>query len=316
MSEHPSPEDVHQAERILRETVGDRVRTDFALAPLTTLRIGGPADLYLEPQSEQDLHAVARAVAETGIGVTTLGKGSNLLVGDGGIRGIVLRLGKGFRWAARDGERLTAGAAMPLPALAGIAMTHSLSGLEFGVAIPATLGGAIMMNAGAHGHEMQEVLERVDVFDLSARVLRGIDARSAGFSYRSSMLPKDSVVVAAVSALTPGDPTQIRAAMDQAREWRRQTQPLAEPNCGSVFRNPPGDHAARLVEAAGAKGLRVGGAQVSPKHANFIVATPGTRARDVLDLIRNVQELVAAHDDVQLETEVHLVGDLDPTDDA
>lgn len=311
MSATFSAEALARATEILRQAVGERVRAGFVLAPLTTLRIGGPADLFLEPQSEEDLQAVGRAVAETGIAVTTLGKGSNLLIGDGGIRGVVLRLGKGFRWAARDGARLTAGAAMPLPALAGVALSHSLTGLEFGVAIPATVGGAVTMNAGAHGHEMREVVERVDIFDLAGGTVLGIDGEDAGFAYRRSALPAGSVVVAAVSSLLAGDPGAIRAAMDEARDWRRKTQPLAEPNCGSVFRNPPGDQAARLVEAAGAKGLRVGGAQVSPKHANFIVAGPRTRASDVMELIRKVQEDVAAHDGVQLETELHVVGDLD-----
>ncbi|MEX0754024.1 MAG: UDP-N-acetylmuramate dehydrogenase [Actinomycetota bacterium] len=303
---------VERAAEILRASVGDRLRPGFVLAPLTTLRIGGPADLFLEPQSEEDLRTVARAHRETALPVTTIGKGSNVLIGDGGIRGIVLRLGKGFRFAARDGNRLTGGGSMPLPALAGVALSHALAGLEFGVAIPATLGGAVRMNAGAHGHEMQEVIERIDVFDLEASTVVPVPAAEAGFAYRTAELPASGVIVGAVARLGSGDPTQIRAHMDEARDWRRRTQPLAEPNCGSVFKNPPGDHAARLVEEAGGKGVKVGGASVSRKHANFIVAEPGTRARDVLELIRSIQDLVAAHSGVTLETEVHRVGDLDP----
>ena len=315
MSEVSPHEAVVRAEEILRDRVGDRLRAAFALAPLTSLRIGGPADLFLEPQSEADLAAVARARAETGVPVTTLGKGSNILVGDGGVRGIVLRLGTGFRFAARDGSRLTAGGAMPLPALAGVARSHRLSGLEFGVAIPATVGGAVKMNAGAHGHEIRDVLERIDLYDLGSASAGSISVEDAGFAYRRSGLPPDAVVVGAVVGLEPGAEEDIRARMDAARERRRRTQPLAEPNCGSVFKNPPGDHAARLVEAAGGKGMRVGGASVSTKHANFIVAAPGTRASDVLGLIRTVIDLVEEHSGVSLEPEVHLVGDLDPTSD-
>lgn len=302
---------IRRAESILRAACGDRVRTRFRLAPLTSFRIGGPAALYLEPQSDADLVAAGEAVRETGIPFVVLGKGSNVLVADAGFDGLVLRLGRGYRWAAREGDRLTAGGAMPLPALAGVALSHSLAGLEFGVAIPATLGGSVRMNAGAHGHELAEVLETVEVFELLAGAARRIAARDAGFSYRRSELPADAVVVGSTVALAPGERSEIRALMDEAREWRRRTQPLAEPNCGSVFKNPPGGHAARLIEEAGGKALAVGGASVSAKHANFIVASEGASAADVLELIRSVQGLVEASSGIRLEPEVHLVGDLD-----
>ncbi len=304
--------DLGRAESILRAACGDRVRTRFALAPLTTFRIGGPAALYLEPESEADLVAAGHAVRESEVAVLVLGKGSNVLVADRGFEGLVLRLGKGFRWVARDADRLTAGGAMPLPALAGVALSHSLAGLEFGVAIPASLGGAVRMNAGAHGGELSDVLVAADLFDLRAGRTRRLEAEALGLAYRRSSLPAESVVIAATARLATGDRAAIRERMDRAREWRRRTQPLAEPNCGSVFKNPTGEHAARLVEAAGAKSLRVGGAAVSDKHANFIVASPGTRAGDVLELIRSVQELVRARTGIRLETEVHVVGDLDP----
>jgi UDP-N-acetylmuramate dehydrogenase len=302
---------VSAAESILRAASGDRLRTAFRMAPLTTFRIGGPAAIFLEPESEGDLVAVGEAVRQTGIPVVVIGKGSNLLVSDLGFPGIVLRLGRGFRWAARDGDVLSAGGAMPLPALAGIALSHGLSGLEFGVAIPASLGGAVRMNAGAHEHELAEVIRTVDVFDLDGGSTRSVPATDARFVYRSSDLPAAGVIVGASVALAAAEPSTIRAGMDAARAWRRRTQPVAEPNCGSVFKNPPGDHAARLVEAAGGKGLSVGGASVSTKHANFIVAARGARATDVVELIRLLQDLVEARFDVRLELEVHLVGDFD-----
>jgi UDP-N-acetylmuramate dehydrogenase len=308
----PAAESLARAEAILRAACGDRLRSRFILAPLTTFRIGGPAALYLEPESDSDLAAASLAIRETGISVVVLGKGSNVLVGDAGFPGLVLRLGRSFRWSARDGNRLAAGGAMPLPALAGVALAHGLSGLEFGVAIPASLGGSVRMNAGAHGGELADVLETVDVFLLDRGSTERIPVIDAGFGYRRSALPSDGVVVGATVVLRPGDPAAIRAVMDDARAWRRRTQPLAEPSCGSVFKNPPGDHAARLIDDAGGKGLSVGGASVSTKHANFIVAAEGARAADVLRLITLIQELVQARSGIRLEPEVLLVGDLDP----
>jgi UDP-N-acetylmuramate dehydrogenase len=299
------------AEAVLRERTGDRVRSSFSLAPLTTFRIGGPAALYLEAESDADLEAVAAATRASGVAMAVVGRGSNMLVSDAGFPGVVVKLGRAFRWASRDGDRLSAGGAMPLPALAGAALSHGLAGVEFGVAIPATLGGAVRMNAGAHGREMSNVVELIDVFDVGLGRRRTIGREEAGFAYRRSSLGRSTVIVGATVGLSRNDIPRIRERMDEARRWRRATQPLAEPNCGSVFTNPPGDHAARLVEEAGAKGLRVGGAAVSTKHANFIVAAPGARASDVVELVRRVRALVEAHAGIRLETEVHLLGDFD-----
>jgi UDP-N-acetylmuramate dehydrogenase len=307
----PTGDAIRRAETILRAACGDRLRTRFVLAPLTTFRIGGPAALFLEPESHADLVAASEAVREAEIPFAIIGKGSNVLVADDGFPGLVLRLGKGYRWSARAGDRLTAGGSMPLPALAGVALSHGLSGIEFGVAIPASLGGAVKMNAGAHGGELADVVEWVEVFRLLAGKAEHVPATEARFSYRRSGLPSDGVVIAASAALRPGDAAEIRARMTEAREWRRRTQPLAEPNCGSVFKNPDGDHAARLIEEAGAKGLAMGGASVSTKHANFVVAAEGTRATDVVALIREVTRRVVDRTGIHLEPEVHLVGDLD-----
>ena len=295
----------------LRDALGDRVREGFPMAPLTTLRVGGAAALYLEVESEADLAVIAEAIRGSRVPFIVVGKGSNLLVSDRGFEGLVVRLGRAFRWVARDGDRLAAGAAMPLPALAGAALTHGLSGLEWAAAIPASFGGAVRMNAGAHGGELSDVLETIDVFLVERGetvVVRGLDA---GFGYRRSSLPSDGVVTSASVRLRSGVAAEIRARMDEVREWRRVHQPLAEPNCGSVFTNPLGDHAARLIEAADLKGSRVGGACISTKHANFIVTSEGATAAEVLELIRTMRERVRARFEVELEPEVHVVGEFD-----
>ena len=296
---------------ILRDACGDRARLRVPLAPLTSFRIGGAAAIYLEADVEPDLEAAGRAVREAGIRWTVVGRGSNLLVSDSGFDGLVIRLGKGFRWAARETRRIRAGGSMPLPALSGIALAHSLAGLEFGVAIPGSLGGAVRMNAGAHARSMQDVVELIEVYSIGRRRRRLLSSEEASFRYRGATLEPDDVVVGATMTLEAGDRDEIRALMEEARAWRRSTQPLAEPNCGSVFKNPPGQHAARLVEAAGAKGLAVGGASVSAKHANFIVAGPGASAGDVLRLVQQVQKQVKDRFDVLLELEVQLVGDFE-----
>ena len=300
--------DLEEAERLLRGRLGSRLRVGFPLAPLTSFRIGGPAALFVEAEDDEALGSVGQAARETGTSVAVIGKGSNVLVSDGGFPGIVVRLGRGYRWAGRDGDLLTAGGAMPLPALAGVAMRHRLAGLEFGVAIPASLGGAVKMNAGAHGRSMSEVIERVEIYSLARGERQSFSVHEAGFGYRRSSLPAGGIVIGAVARLEPGDEDDIRSRMDEARDWRRRTQPLAEPNCGSVFKNPDGDHAARLIEEAGAKGLRLGGAQVSEKHSNFIVAGPGASSSDVWGLIERVRTLVESRTGIRLETEVELMG--------
>jgi UDP-N-acetylmuramate dehydrogenase len=302
---------VELAERVLRAAGHLRLKTSFPLAPLTSFRLGGPAALYLEAEREADLAVAAAAVATSGIPWIVLGKGSNILVSDRGFPGLVIRLGRGYRWAARDGTTIHAGGSMPLPALAGVALTNHLTGLEFGVAIPASLGGAVRMNAGAHGHSMQDALRDIDLYSIPESAPSTMLAADASFAYRRSSLPTGSIVVGASIHLAVGEPDAIRREMEAARSWRRATQPLAEPNCGSVFKNPPEDHAARLVESAGAKGMAVGGAVVSDKHANFIVARPGATANDVARLIEQVAELVRERFGVSLEPEVKRVGDFD-----
>lgn len=303
--------DLALARDILRSSSGDRVREGFPMSSLTTFRIGGAAALFLEPEDERDLEAAADAIVRAAIPFAVLGKGSNVLVADAGFPGLVLRLGRGFRWTARAGDVVQAGGAMPLPALAGVALHHGLAGLAFAVAIPASLGGSVRMNAGAHGGQMSDVVEAIELFDLRGGGQTRRGSADVGFGYRHTDLGSESVVIGASLRLHRDDPAVIRSAMDDARRWRRETQPIAEPNCGSVFTNPPGAHAAALIEAAGLKGARVGGASVSGKHANFIVTEPGATAADVEALIRMIQDRIEADTGTRLEPEVRVIGPAD-----
>ena len=235
----PADDRLATAERILRASSGPRVRSRFPLAALTSFRLGGPAALYLEAEADDDLAGAAEAVRAAGLPWTVIGKGSNLLVSDEGFRGLVVRLGKGYRWAARDGERLRAGGSMPLPALAGVALVHGLTGLEFGVAIPATLGGAVRMNAGAHARAVADAAESIDLYSMRDPGRSRVPAEAAGFSYRRSRLPEGSIVVGATVALAVGDRAAIRAAMDEARAWRRATSRWRSPTAAASSRTRP-----------------------------------------------------------------------------
>ena len=280
---------------------------DQPLAPFTTLGVGGAARWYVEPRDGDELAEVLRDLGD--LPLLVLGRGSNVLVADTGWPGLALRLGAGFKWQRRDGVVVEAGGGTSMPALAAWLATEGLSGLEFAAGIPATVGGSVRMNAGAHGGQTAEDLVAVAV--ATPEHPDGIELAAADldFGYRHSALPPGAVVVAARWSLREDDPAAIRTRLDDLRAWRRATQPLRQRNCGSVFTNPPGDSAGRLIDAAGLKGLRVGGARVSEKHANFVVVDPATTtAADVLALIELVRDRVVAHGGPRLEPEVRLVG--------
>lgn len=302
---------LERAHEILAARAHGRVRAGAPLAPWTSYQLGGPAGVLFEAAAPSDLDALSAAVRETGLDVLVVGRGSNMLVSDRGFPGIALRLGGSFRWTRRDGDRVEAGAAVPLPALAGFAFAESLAGLEFAVAIPASVGGAVRMNAGAHGHSVSEVLQWAEAFLLAEGRAERFDAAALSFEYRTSSFPAASVVTAAGMGLAPGEPDDIAERMREAREWRRRTQPTGVPNAGSVFKNPAGDAAGRLVEEVCGKGMRVGGARISEIHANFIVTDEGARADDVYTLIRRIQRMVRENVGVELEPEVKLVGEFE-----
>lgn len=299
----------------LRRTVSGEVRAAEPLAPHTTLKVGGPAAALVVAETPGDLAAVAETCAALDRGWLILGRGSNLLVADRGWPGVVVVLGRGFRGVAFErvlggvGEAVVAGAAEPMPILANAVAREGLGGVAFGVAIPGTLGGAVRMNAGAMGRELSDVLDWAEVVRLAdgGRIER-IPAADLDLSYRHSALPDDAVVTRARLLLARTDPADLAAEMATFKQWRRDHQPVNEPSCGSVFRNPPGDSAGRLIEAAGLKGYRVGGAAVSRKHANFITVDPSSRADDVFRVLADVREQVARTAGVTLEPEVVLAG--------
>jgi UDP-N-acetylmuramate dehydrogenase len=291
---------------------GLQVTRERPLGSWTTLGVGGAAAVYVEPRDVAEVGALMEVVGrtdESAVPLLVIGRGSNLLVADSGWPGVALRLGAGLKHYGREGLRVEAGGGTSMPALAAWCAKESLAGLEFAAGIPATVGGSVRMNAGAHGGETADLLVEVDVAVPGDRTPTTVKRDDMGFGYRQSRLPPRSVVVSARWDLLPGDPAAIRQELDELRAWRRATQPLRQRNCGSVFANPPGDSAGRLVEAAGLKGRRRGGAQISDKHANFIVVEPTCRAIDVLQLIADARRAVHEAGGPLLEPEVRVVGD-------
>ncbi len=287
------------------------------LADHTTMRVGGPADLVAGATDVAALAALVRFANDRQIPWIVLGRGSNVVIADAGLRGLaILNRAEGARF---DGERLIAEAGLPLARAATLAQHAGLSGLEFGLAIPGTVGGAVWANAGAHGSDVAAVLESVTV--LRADGTQAVEPVTAlGLAYRDSRFkhstgqgsglftPAD-VILGATFRLSSADPAAIRARLAEIRLWRQEHQPLSQPSAGSVFRNPPGDSAGRLIDACGLKGSRVGGAQVSEKHANFIVNAGGATAADVRRLADTVRAEVAERFGTELAYEVQFIGD-------
>lgn len=280
-----------------------RLEAERPLGPLTTWRIGGPAECLATPADADDLARALAWATATGTPARILGNGSNLLVDDAGVRGIVLRLRKTLDATRVEGDRLTAGAGASFPAVARLAVAHGLAGLEFATGIPGTVGGAIRMNAGWHEFETGNLVERVRAVDRTGEPLE-LAPEACAFGYRTSRFAEDpAVVVEATFRLPPGDRREIRAKLDGFARSRKENQPTALPSCGSVFLKPPGDFAGRLIEAAGLKGLRVGGIEVSTLHANFFVNRGGGTARDALALVARVEREVRDRFGVELTRE-------------
>ena len=286
------------------------VRSQVPLAPLTTYKLGGPARWYWEPPDAEALAGLAGVAARSGIKITTLGRGSNLVVSDAGWDGLAIRLGNGFRElrAVDDRGLVRAGAAVFLPQLARHAAERGLGGLEFYVGIPGTVGGAVTMNAGFFGTETAEVLISAAVLDIGRGRVRERPAEDLDLGYRRSAVTAGEVVLSADFRVSHGDPAGSATRMREAVRWRKRHQPGGTLNAGSVFRNPPGDHAGRIIDQLGLKGMRRGGARVSERHANFFTAERGARAQDVYDLTYAVRERVRESTGVVLEPELRFAG--------
>jgi UDP-N-acetylmuramate dehydrogenase len=299
----------------LRDRLPDSTTEGASIAELNTYRVGGPVAVLVRVHDADALATVADAARRHQPRLLVIGRGSNLLVSDAGFSGLVIVLEGDFETIGapeQPPQALRAGGAVPLPVLARRAAAGGLAGLEFYVGIPGSVGGAVRMNAGGHGRETVEVLRRAWVLDLldadAPPTALEREVADLELDYRHSNLRPSEVVTAAEFTVTRDDPAACEARVAEIVRWRREHQPGGQ-NAGSVFRNPPGDSAGRLIDAAGLKGLRVGGAVVSEKHANFFQADAGATARDVLDLVAEVQRRVAEASGVELVPELHVVGD-------
>jgi UDP-N-acetylenolpyruvoylglucosamine reductase len=292
----------------------DGIEKNFPLARLTTVRTGGPADYFARPSSQDELVALLAWAKEIGAPVGVIGSGSNLLVADDGFRGLAMKLGGALTEVERDGSHLLCGGGARLPSAAGKTPTWGLSGLEFGINIPGTVGGAVRMNANAYGGRLAEVLEWVEVSTATGTERRTPDAFD--FVYRNSNLTEGEIVSRASFALTPGDPEEIKATLASMRDRRREAQPSGIKTFGSTFKNPEdaraeGRTSGQLLEAAGCRGLEVGGARFSDKHANFVENMGEATTADVLALMAEGRRRVKEKFGIELEPEVQVLGDVE-----
>ena len=279
------------------------------MAKHTSFRIGGPADVLAQPADEAELAALLKRAAEHAVPVTLIGNGSNLLVRDKGIRGLVIKLSNSFSDMKALGNELTFGSGISLAMASKKAASLSLSGLEFAVGIPGTIGGAVYMNAGAYDGEMAKVVTSVRVMDREGKISE-LKASELAFAYRHTALQNSGLIVTSVTCvLQPDEADAIAAKMADFSQRRISKQPLELPSAGSMFKRPPGYFAGTLSDQTGLKGYTVGGAQVSTKHAGFVVNVGGATAQDVLQLISDVQSKVFAAHGVRLEPEVLVLGE-------
>jgi len=295
-------------QELIRIAGAERVTADEMMSGHTTFRIGGPADFFVTPRDVDSLRGVLQFVRGHEIPHFILGNGSNLLVSDEGYRGVVIRIGNGFDELAAEGTGIRAGAGVLLSQIAAAARGAELTGMEFASGIPGSLGGAVVMNAGAYGGEMKDIVRSVTVMTEEGEVLV-IGRPDMDFGYRTSIVKKKHwTVLAADLLLQEGDPAAIDARMNELREARTSKQPLNYPSAGSTFKRPEGYFAGKLIMDSGLAGCRVGGAAVSAKHCGFVVNEGGATASDVYRLIRKVRRVVYEKYGVMLEPEVKFVG--------
>lgn len=296
--------------RELKKVRVEDVRMDESLSKHTTWKVGGPADILIYPHSKEELERTMAVIRQYEIPWRIIGRGSNLLVRDGGVRGAVIKIGSGLDHMQVKGDRVIVGGGYSFVRLSVIVSRQGLAGLEFAGGIPGTVGGAVFMNAGAHGSETCEVLESAEVLSEDGKWLR-LTNEELQFSYRTSILQSQlrGVATEATFQLKKGDAKQVSEAMLRYKQRRMQTQPLQHPCAGSVFRNPSGNHSGHLIESAGLKGFRIGGAEVSTQHANFIINRGDATANDVLTLIHHIIRTIDEKYGITLQPEVQVVGE-------
>ncbi|WP_019420640.1 UDP-N-acetylmuramate dehydrogenase [Paenibacillus sp. OSY-SE] len=279
------------------------------LAPYTTWKIGGPADVLVEPAGKEQLIQTVKLLHDLQVPWMTVGRGSNMLISDKGVRGVVIHTGSALDYVRQEEHLIHAGAGYSFIKLSVTSSNLGLAGLEYAGGIPGTVGGAVYMNAGAHGSDVSRILDSAEIVLDTGELVR-YGAEEMQFAYRHSVLhEKRGIVLEATFRLTPGDRQELKALNASYKDRRRRTQPLTSACAGSVFRNPPGDYSARLIEEAGLKGLRIGGAEVSTQHANFIVNTGQATASDVLTLMERIQLTIKDRYGVELVPEVLVVGE-------
>lgn len=287
----------------------EQVLTKEPMKKHTTFRTGGPADYYVSPTGETELAAVVSLCQKQQVPYYILGNGSNLLVSDSGYPGVIISMTRGFSQITEKDGKITAGSGALLSRIAKTALLHSLAGFEFAAGIPGTLGGAVVMNAGAYGGEMKQVLQSARVLTKNGEI-QELAAEELELGYRKSGIQQNGyIVLSAVISLEQGEPSGIKAKMDDFAARRREKQPLEYPSAGSTFKRPEGYFAGRLIEDAGLKGLTVGGAQVSEKHSGFVINRNGASSADVFELCRQVQKKVKEQFGVELEMEVKRLGE-------
>ena len=301
---------VAEAYARLRADLAGPVRRDEPMSRHTTYHIGGPTALLVECATVADLAAATTILADEGVEWRILGKGSNVLVSDDGYNGAVLTLGRDFKRHSLEGDRLRSGAGVIFAAIVRDAFSEGRTGLEFGVGIPGTVGGALAMNAGSREEWIGSIVESVTLF-VPGEGLMAVRGPEVAWGYRSSGLQTRGIIVEGAFRLMEGDADHIRRTMEASLRRRKRTQPLSMPSAGSVFVNPEGDSAGRLIESAGLKGTRIGGAVVSDLHANFIVNAGGATAADVISLVRLVRDTVKEAYGVELTPEVRFLGSFD-----
>jgi len=293
----------------LEEAQIGKILIEEPMSNHTTWKVGGPADIFIEPGDKYKLAHALKIINKYQVPWIVIGKGSNLLVKDRGIRGIVIKLSEGFNHISFHDNEVTVGAGFSFIRLAVMAGKEGLTGLEFAGGIPGTVGGAVYMNAGAHGSDVSRILKEAEVLLENGDLVR-YKPEELGFAYRTSIFQTRKAIVTEVTfQLAYGDRKEIAKQMAAHKDRRRLTQPLNMPCAGSVFRNPPGDYAGRLIESAGLKGLKVGGAQVSEKHANFIVNCGNATAKDILTLMEQIQKIIQERFNVTLVSEVLVLGE-------